>query len=71
MCSSDLDPALFLDNNEEAGDNDEETETLFLAAFERLERRIRALLELPLEALDGEELKHRLNEIGVIANDNA
>ena len=65
------DPALFLDNIEEAGGNDEETETLFLAAFERLERRIRALLELPLEALDGEELKHRLNEIGAIANDNA
>ena len=63
--------ALFLDNIEEAGGNDEETETLFLAAFERLERRIRALLELPLEALDGEELKHRLNEIGAIANDNA
>ena len=58
------DPALF-------SGNDEKTETLFLDTFDRLERRIRALLELPLEALDGEELKHRLNEIGAIANDNA
>ncbi len=58
------DPALFSDNVEEA-------EPLFLAAFDRLERRIRALLELPLEAMDGEELKHRLNEIGATANDNA
>ncbi len=65
------DPALFLDNNEEAGGNDDETELLFLAAFDRLERRIRALLELPLEAMDGEELKRRLNEIGATANDNA
>lgn len=55
----------------QAGGNDEETGTIFEQAFDRLERRIRALLELPLEAMDGEELKRRLNEIGTTANDNA
>ena len=58
------DPALFRGN-------EAETETVFEQTLDRLERRIRALLELPLETLDGEGLKHRLNEIGASTNDNA
>jgi len=58
------DPALFR-GNETA------TEAVFEQTLGRLERRIRALLDLPLATLDGEGLKHRLNEIGASANDNA
>ncbi|MCH7863704.1 MAG: arsenate reductase ArsC [Proteobacteria bacterium] len=58
------DPALFRGN--EAA-----TEAVFEQTLGRLERRIRALLELPLATLAGEGLKHRLNEIGASTNDNA
>lgn len=57
------DPALF------KGDNTE-TEAEFDETLNRLRRRILALLALPLENLKGEEVKHRLNEIGLTADDN-
>ena len=44
--------------------------SVFEQTLEHLKRRIRAMVALPLEALDGEELKHRLNEIGASADDN-
>ena len=55
------DPALF-------SGNDEETETIFFDAFDRLERRIRAMMALHWETLEGNDLKRQLNEIGSAAD---
>ncbi len=57
------DPALF-------SGNDTETAAVFDATLDRLQRRIQALLALPLDALSVDEVKYRLNEIGLTADEN-
>lgn len=44
--------------------SDADKRNAFLEAFGALEKRIRAFIALPLDSLDQQALKHRLNEIG-------
>ena len=50
--------------------NDAETAAVFDATLDRLQRRIQALLALPLDSLSVDEVKYRLNEIGLTADGN-
>ena len=57
------DPALF-------HGNEAETAAVFDNTLDRLQRRIQGLLALPVGALTVDELKRRLNEIGLTAHEN-
>ncbi|MDD2722974.1 MAG: arsenate reductase ArsC [Methylovulum sp.] len=47
------------------GGTEAETKAAFQATYNALERRIKAMLELPLESLSGAELGEKLNHIGL------
>lgn len=57
------DPALF-------SGNEAETAAVFDDTLDRLQRRIQALLALPLDSLPVNKVKRRLNEIGLTADEN-
>lgn len=44
--------------------SDADKRRAFRAAFDALEKRIKAFVTLPIDSLDQQTLKHRLNEIG-------
>ena len=57
------DPAMF-------SGNEAATAAVFDATLDRLRRRIQALLALPLDSLSVDEVKYRLNEIGLTGDEN-